>query len=220
MIGGRFIVVEGIDGAGSTTLASRLAEQWRSERRPVHQTCEPSSGPIGALIRQVLSRRLVTPTEFGAVPLGWAEMALLFAADRIDHLESEILPLLRDGITVVCDRYDLSSLTYQVATATPGASDEMEQVVGWVRELNRRARRPDFTIVLDVDPEVAARRRRARGFGKELYEDVELQTRLAAAYANAESLVIGDRLVHIDGNGSVESVVVAATQELHKLDAP
>jgi dTMP kinase len=216
---GRFIVAEGIDGAGSTTLVNGLVDHFRSARRPVRMTHEPSSGPIGSMIRQVLTRRLGVPSNFGPVPLGWATMALLFAADRLDHLDTEVLPLLSDGITVICDRYDLSSLTYQVATAASDNPDETRQALEWIRELNRKARRPDLTIVVDVDPDVAAQRRKQRGLGREIYEEADLQVRLAAAYARAEALVPSDRIVHVDGNRDVAAALAAAIEALSKLDA-
>jgi dTMP kinase len=132
-------------------------------------------------------------------------MALLFAADRLDHLEAEILPNLMDGVSVVSDRYDLSSLAYQSATSEEEGAD----AVDWIRALNRHARRPDLTIVVDVSAETAARRRRARGGTAELYEVTELQERLVAAYKNAEALVPGDRVAHVDGEMSVDDVEAA-----------
>jgi dTMP kinase len=216
---GRFVVVEGIDGAGSTTLVNGLVNHLRAARRPVRMTREPSGGPLGSLVRQVLSRRLGIPSNYGPVPLGWATMALLFASDRLDHLDAEILPLLSDGITVICDRYDLSSLTYQAATASADSPEEVARAIEWIRELNRRARRPDLTIVVDVDPEVAARRRKERGLGREIYEEADLQVRLAAAYAKAEQLIPLDRIVHVDGNRDAAAALAAAIEELRKLDA-
>jgi dTMP kinase len=207
---GRFIVIEGIDGAGTTTLAARLAERLREARVPVHATAEPSGGPIGALIRQALTHRFVVPTELGARAPGWSTMALLFAADRLDHLEVEILPRLRDGITVVCDRYDLSSLAYQSASA----GGEAARVVPFIREANRWARRPDLTLVVDVPAEVAEARRRSRSRGAELYEDPDMQRRLADAYRDAERLVPGDRVVHLDGTRTPDEVLGLALAAL------
>src|SRR5258708_14213568 len=112
-----FVVVEGMDGSGSTTVSERLASHLAGKRRPVHRTCEPSGGPIGALIRQILAHRVVVPTEWGHASPGWATMALLFASYRADHLQAAVLPRLRDGVIVISDRYDLSSLAYQSATA-------------------------------------------------------------------------------------------------------
>jgi dTMP kinase len=204
---GAFIVVEGIDGSGSTTIVDRLVGSMKAQRRATYRTCEPSTGPVGALIRQILSHRVVLPNHDSP---GWATMALLFAADRLDHLEAEVLPRLREGVSVVSDRYDLSSLAYQTATAPPTGAGETHDVVAWIRELNRVARRPDLTLVLDVSPAVAATRRAQRGGTKELYEDLDLQARLAQAYASAEKLVPGDRVVHIDGNQSIDVVLATA----------
>ncbi|HKQ69120.1 MAG TPA: dTMP kinase [Polyangiaceae bacterium] len=207
---GRFIVVEGIDGSGSTSLVARLAAHFNSAGRPVHRTFEPSSGPIGTMIRHILAHRIVVPSDAGARAPGFATMALLFAADRRDHLEAEVLPRLQKGTTVISDRYDLSSLAYQSATAQSRDAAEAARVLAWIRELNRFARRPDLTLVLDVHPDVAAERRGARGGSKELYEELELQARLASAYADAEGLVPGDRIVHVDANRGLDAVVHSA----------
>ena len=217
MIEGSFIVVEGIDGSGSSTVVSSLASHFRSRKRAVHGTCEPSGGPVGSLIRQVLAHRIVTPGPWGTASPGWATMALLFASDRLDHLEAEVLPRLRDGVMVISDRYDLSSLAYQSATAPAGNGTDALQVVAWIRELNRHARRPDLTVVLDVLPETAAARRQMRGGVKELYEDAELQARFALAYATAEELVPGDRVVHVDANSPVDKVVAASIEAVEAL---
>ncbi|HEX9296493.1 MAG TPA: dTMP kinase [Polyangiaceae bacterium] len=210
---GLFIVAEGIDGSGSTTLVEQLTAFFKSRGRPVHRTCEPSTGPMGAMIRQILSHRIVVHGEAGAMSPGWATMALLFAADRLDHLEAEVLPRLEKGIMVISDRYDLSSLAYQSATA-PG---DVERVVNWIRELNRHARRPDLTLVLDVRPDIAASRRGSRGGSRELYEDPGLQERLAQAYAVAEELVPGDRVVHVDANQNVDAVLADAVAAIDRL---
>jgi dTMP kinase len=212
---GRFIVVEGIDGAGTTTAVERIVAELSARGKSVVATREPSTGPIGALIRQILAHRLVVPGEGGAKAPGWATMALLFAADRCDHLEVDILPRLARGITVVSDRYDLSSLAYQSATAT--SDDASADAVTWIRELNRQARRPDLTLVLDVPAEVAAQRRQARGGSRELFEEAELQARLARIYSRAETLVPGDTVIHIDARQPVAAVVAAAVSAIDAL---
>lgn len=210
---GRFIVIEGVDGAGTTTLAAKLGEHCRNVRIPVHVTAQPSGGPIGAMIRQILSHRLVVHTDIGPRAPSWATMGLLFAADRLDHLEAEILPMLRDGVTVICDRYDLSSLAYQSATSSDDRA-EVEKAVTWLRQINGHAVRPDLTIVLDCPFEVAAKRRRARARGAELYDDAEVQKRLIEAYARAEELVPGDRVVHIDASRAVDEVLAEAIRAI------
>jgi dTMP kinase len=101
----------------------------------------------------------------------------------------------------VSDRYYLSSLAYQSATA-PADPD----VLPWIRSLNSRAIRADVTIVLDVPAEVAAERRRNRGGVEEVFENRPLQDRLVSIYAEAEALVPGDRLVHVSGQGETGEV--------------
>ncbi|KYF52121.1 thymidylate kinase [Sorangium cellulosum] len=197
---GVFVVFEGIDGAGTSTQAERYAEHLRAARRMVRVTREPSSGPVGSLLRLMLTHRVSLPSARQA-----EVMALLFSADRLDHLGAEIEPLLRDGYVVISDRYDLSSLAYQSTTAADG-SGERGDFLQWIRELNRHALRPDVTVVIDVAPEIAEKRRRARGGAEELFEQTELQARLAEAYRRAEELVPGDRVIHIDGGGPVEEV--------------
>lgn len=199
--GGRFIVVEGIDGSGSTTHSKLLGKALKKRGLGVRLTCEPTSGPIGGLIRQVLQKRLSVPGDKGPRGFSWSTMALLFAADRLDHIDSEIVPALRAGIWVISDRYDLSSLAYQSVTAP-----SPESVLPWIRHLNAHALRPDLTVVLDVPAEIAAERRGSRGSTEELFEHHELQAKLAAVYARAEELVPGDRLVHVSGVGEVEEV--------------
>ena len=200
---GLFVVFEGIDGAGTSTQIDRWARALRARKRLVHVTREPSGGPVGSLIRLVLTGRISLPARSAGA------MALLFAADRLDHLESEVAPLLRDGYVVISDRYDLSSLTYQTTTA-----DEEKAAVAWVRELNKYARRPDVTLILNASPEVAANRRRLRGGPIELYDDNDLQARLAAAYRRADEFVPKDKLLHVDGDGDVDAVATAVAAAL------
>jgi dTMP kinase len=197
---GHFIVLEGVDGAGTTTHTQLLAERLRQLHVPVHTTAEPSSGPIGSLLRLALSGRLVMGGAGGPGAPAWGTMALLFAADRLDHLDSELLPNLRDGVTVICDRYDYSSVVYQSAT---GGGVES---IPWLRELNRHARRPDLTLVLDVAPEVAARRRSSRRLATEIYDDDALQRQLGTLYAGLERHFPGERIAHVDAAGAIEQV--------------
>ena len=199
MTTGRFVVLEGIDGAGTTTQTQRLATRLRRESVPVRTTREPSDGPIGALIRQVLTGRIVVPD--GRAP-GWATMALLFAADRMDHVESDIEPFLATGGIMISDRYDASSLAYQSVSSGHGGEDAVE----WIRSLNRYAMRPDLTVVVDLAPDVAAVRRATRGEPAQLYEQNEVQRALAVFYKNLESHLPNDRVVIIDGAGTVDQV--------------
>ncbi len=105
---GFFIVIEGIDGCGSTTHSKLLSKTLRGTGREVVHTFEPTAGPIGSMIRQVLQHRLFVPDVSGPRTFAWSTMALLFAADRLDHLDSTVLPALRDGAVV--DQRSLRSL--------------------------------------------------------------------------------------------------------------
>jgi dTMP kinase len=213
MIEGHFIVVEGVDGAGTTTQVARLTEALGARGLPVRQTHEPSPGPVGVLIRQILAGRLVVPGISGPRPSSWTTMALLFAADRMDHLEATILPCLHDGVTVISDRYDHSSVAYQSVTS----GEDAVETARWVRTLNREARRPDLVIVLDVPPEVAAKRRQGRNAHREIYDEQGLQRALAAFYADIETHFPEDRIVHVDATADVDTVaahVLAAVDAL------
>lgn len=192
---GHFIVLEGIDGSGTTTQGQALVAAFERAGQRAHFTHEPSALPIGLMLR-----RLIEGTADGERP-DWDGMALLFAADRVQHVAQEIEPLLARGITVICDRYDLSSFAYQSATAPDGPA-----ALPWLRAINQRARRPDVTLVFDVEPTVAERRRLERGGRPELFERRELQRRLATLYADAEQLVPGDKILHVDANVGLEQV--------------
>ncbi|HEX4448273.1 MAG TPA: dTMP kinase [Polyangiaceae bacterium] len=196
---GRFVVLEGIDGAGTTTHVGRLAERLRSMQVPVRATREPSDGPVGTLVRQVLTGRVVIPG--GRAP-GWATMALLFAADRMDHVESEIDLFVADGGVMISDRYDASSLAYQSVSS----GGDSKEAVEWIRSLNRYVRRPDLTIVLDVPPETASERRLQRGEAAQLYDQNEVQRALAAFYRDLAKHMPKDRVVVIDASGPVDEV--------------
>jgi dTMP kinase len=203
---GLFIVLEGPDGAGISTQTALLQSALAARGIRAIATKEPSSGPVGSLIRQALSRRLVYPP---AEPIGDDVLALLYAADRLDHIRADILPRIESGVHVVCDRYVLSSYAYQGATLGQQ----------WVRELNRRAIDPDITFFIDVPPEVSLGRVASRGGHTELYETLE---RLSLVYANylniiAEMKADGKRVVVVDGTPTpdvVSAEILRRTLEL------
>jgi len=204
---GLFVVLEGIDGAGTTTQARMLCRWLESLGQPVHATAEPSGGPIGTLLRQALGGRVLGRDGERLCP---ETIAALFAADRFDHLRTEIEPALHRGAHVVCDRYDHSSMAYQGLECDPR----------WVSMLNAGARRPDLVLFIDVDPAVAARRRAGRGLTPELYEVDDLQVRIAAAYRDMERWRPADPVVRVDGNASVREVQRICRAALRPLLAP
>jgi dTMP kinase len=200
---GLFIVLEGPDGAGISTQTALLQAGLMQHGMKALATKEPTSGPIGSVIRQGLSHRLVYPPNQS---LGDDVMALLYAADRLDHLRADIVPRLEAGTHVVCDRYRLSSYAYQ------GASLGQE----WVRALNSRSIAPDVTFFIDVPPEVSQSRIEKRGNYVELYETDE---RLRPVYANYLRLIEqarseGENIITVDGKLSVEEVAAAILQHV------
>jgi dTMP kinase len=147
----------------------------------------------------------------GAQPPAWNTLALLYAADRLDHCESEILPQLREGATVISDRYYHSSVAYQSVT---GGGVE---AITWIRDLNRYARRPDLTIVLDVSAELAAERRSRRRGATEIFDADEIQRQLCSFYLTLERYFPGERIVHVDAAGTVEEVRERIGREVDRL---
>jgi dTMP kinase len=186
---GRFIALEGIDGAGTTTQLERLAAHLGPR---LHPTREPSTGPIGREIR----RHLAGPVE--GAKLDPAGLALLFAADRLDHLRREIEPQLDRGVHVMSDRYTLSSLAYQTLGVP---RDE-------VAAFNVRARKPDLTLFIDVTVDVAEGRRAKRNLPAEIFEERALQERVRNAYlAELELLrAAGEPVVVVDGSPAADLV--------------
>jgi dTMP kinase len=154
---------------------------------------------VGSLLRQVLQKRINGGAGDGFDPHA---LALLFAADRLDHLSAEVLPRLAAGEDVVSDRYTLSSLAYQSVTTGDAA---------WVEEINGRARAPDLTIFLRVRPGMALGRRRGAGTTPELYEVDAFQRQVALSYERAVGSLQagGQRIEVLDGEEPVEVVAEA-----------
>ncbi|MEY4582903.1 MAG: hypothetical protein RL701_7606 [Pseudomonadota bacterium] len=206
---GLFIVIEGVDGAGTTTQVAQLAAALRKRGRAVRETREPSIGPIGALLRQCITGRLITPHPDGPRAPSWQTMALLFAADRLDHVDVEISPLLAEGACVISDRYYHSSVAYQALSS----GGDMAAAIPWIRTLNAHARKPDLTIVLDVSAADSKERRRLRG-GVELFDGDELQAKLVDFYTALDQHFSDEVIVHVPGAGSIEQVASAVLSEL------
>jgi dTMP kinase len=160
----RLWVIEGIDGAGTTTQARLLVDRLESAGVPVWGTSEPTNGPVGTLLRQVLAGTTrVTPET----------VAYLFAADRCQHIYGDegILAHHEAGEVVVCDRYVYSSLAYQT----------VECDTGLVRSLNAGFPEPGLLIFVDLDPDVGEQRLAARA-EREIYEQTSIQTQVRARY--------------------------------------
>lgn len=174
---GNFIVLEGIDGSGTTTIAERLCEKLGAV-----YTHEPTSGPIGLLIRAYLRGDVTLGGQgkWGTWKLDAETMALLYTADRMDH-QPFIRHYLSSGQSVICDRYHYSTLAYQTATVGREGID-LKIFTSWLIELANYCLEPDLVIVLDVDCEEAEARRSVRCRDKEVFEVSELQKKIAEIY--------------------------------------
>ena len=182
---GIFIVIEGLDGSGKTTQANMLAKNL-AKNHTVLLTAEPSRGKIGTFIRQgCLYEKKRLPTE--------AE-ALLFAADRIEHMQDELEPALSEGKIVICDRYIFSSLAYQ---GSAGLS------LKWIETINARALEPDFSIFIDVPPQLVLERLQRK---KSVMENLETQAKVREVYL--QFVEKGD-LILVDGDKPKDVVAEA-----------
>ncbi len=186
----RFIVIEGIDGAGTTTQLQLLAESLGARAVPCVITAEPTKGPVGKIIRAVLS---------GEMQAAATTVAYLYATDRNEHIYGKqgIIENIEAGSVVISDRYALSSLAYQGITCGPK--------LPWL--LNSGFPVPGLTLLFDVDPEIAIARIHSRPT-KEIYETLEFQRRVHAMYGKmAERLRNrGWRIERIDAGKDIASV--------------
>lgn len=174
---GIFICIEGLDGSGKTTHAYRLVRNLQKKRFDAIYTTEPSRGELGTFIRgTILEGKKRVPRVVEAV---------LFAVDRVEHIEKDVKPALKEGKIVVSDRCVYSSLAYQGA-----AGLDLE----WIDEINRFALPPDLAIYIDVPPEVVVKRIRRK---KSVMERLETQRKVQEVYMR---FVDDGKLMLIDGD--------------------
>jgi dTMP kinase len=202
---GRLITIEGLDGAGKTTQARRLAEELESRRIPVRLLREPGGVEVSERIRSLVQdpALVVTPR---------AE-ALLYAAARAQLVEELLEPLLAAGNWVILDRFVDSSLAYQGAGRDLGLAD-----VAAINRFATGALAPDRTILLDVDPDVGRARQADRGQAPDRLER-EAEAFFAAVAEGYRELAVAepDRFRVVDGGGDTDEVaaqVVAAIADL------
>ena len=179
---GAFICIEGLDGCGKTTQAKIIAKKLSKSYNAIY-TAEPSRGKIGTYIRKSYlysEKRLSSVLE-----------ALLFAADRIEHIETEVLPALNQGKLVISDRYVYSSLAYQGAA---GLS------LDWIEKVNEHALQPDFAVFIDVDPKTVMHRLKPK---KSVMENLETQQKVREIYLK---FVEKGNLTRINGDQSKNEV--------------
>ena len=174
---GFFICLEGLDGSGKTTHSKKLVQNLKNEGFEAIYTTEPSRGELGTFIREIVlegKKRIPRVLE-----------AILFAIDRVEHLENVVKPLLNEGKIVVSDRSVYSSLAYQGST---------ELDIDWIKEINRFAISPDLGIYIDVPPEIVVKRIRRK---KSVMERLETQKKVRDVYMK---FVKNGELKTINGN--------------------
>ena len=177
-----FIDIEGIDGSGTTTHSKLLVDYLNTRGIKTFLTSEPSQNSIGQFLRRALRDCTLDPHTD----------ALLFAADRTEHTLKEIVPKLNEGYVVVAQRYLLSSVCYQSARSDVDPE--------WIFVINKKAIKPDFTIILDVDPRVSL----ARIANREIREKFETIEFLTMVRSNYKKYVNGKDVILVNASGSIE----------------
>jgi len=162
-----FIILEGIDGCGKTTHAKLLTDWLKTRKHDVVLTAEPTNSKIGLFIREVLR---------GAETVDPMTLTLLFTADRYQHLKEFVEPNLKDKKIIICERYYHSTIAYQNAQGVDW---------NWIFELNKFARKPDLTILMDIDPKKSIGRKKTR----EIFENTEFLTKVRDKYLKMPDVV-------------------------------
>jgi len=203
--GGRFVVLDGVDGCGKTTQARLLVEAWTREAGgdadAVLHVREPGSTGVGDGVRGIVL--------FGRDDIDAATEALLFAAARRHLLRAQIAPALAAGRDVVCERFHASTYAYQGVAGGLGGEAVLELLGRFADDPA-----PDLELVLDLDPR-AARERRGGDSDRIEGKGLAFQERVAEGY---RSYAAGrDRAVVVDASGDAEAVharVLAAVARL------
>jgi dTMP kinase len=200
---GNFVVLEGMDGVGTTTQTRKLVAYLRSLGLSVTESAEPTTSVIGQEIRRILKMPIDGEKNLLAC------LALCFAADRMQHIHQTVMPAMLKQDFIVLDRYVMSSLVYQ-GLHLPST---------FVKEINRFALSADLTIVLDMDPKRAHERLAQRNGPLDFYESFEFLSQLRGRYLHFAKEEPSSTVI-IDGDGSMEDVhshVVHVIRERFKL---
>jgi dTMP kinase len=189
---GKFITLEGVDGAGKSTHLDWLVAHLRGQGRTVVQTREPGGTPLGEKLRELLLHE----------PMHLETEALLMFAARREHLERVIRPAIERDDWVVCDRFTDASFAYQ-GGGRGLATEKLDQLERWVQGDFQ----PDLTLLFDLPVEIAAQRMAgaARQLDRFEQEKVDFHERVRAAYLQRASAMPG-RIRIIDGSQTIESI--------------
>jgi dTMP kinase len=184
--GGLLIAIEGIDGAGKSTLARGLARVLGEIGIEPVLTKEPTNGPYGTALRESATKGRRSP----------ADELTLFVADRRQHVSELLAPALAEGRVVILDRYYFSNAAYQGAAGLDS---------GLILEVNEAfAPRPDLLLLLDLPPEVGLSRIASRGDKANEFETVENLTTCRAIFRDVPGAV------RIDATQSADQVLAEA----------
>jgi dTMP kinase len=188
---GRFVTVEGIDGAGKSTHLQAIADWLVARGRTVRQTREPGGTPLAEAVRDLVLHR----------PMDALTESLLVFAARRDHLQTLIEPALARGDVVLCDRFTDATFAYQ-GGGRGFDVDVLQQLERWVQQ----GRQPDLTLWLDVPPSVAAARRaQARQPDRFEAEALPFFMRVRDAYA-ARAAADPERFARVDADAAPAAV--------------
>ena len=202
---GLFLVFEGTDGAGTTTQTKLLKNILIKKGYRVLLTSEPSTEFIGTTIRQILNGRITSKNSEEIEP---KTIALLFAADRLDHSQNVIIPALKKGYIVISDRYKLSSFVYQ------GKFTEDES---WVELINKYALEPDMTFFIDINGEKAFERISRNRPSLDIFEKKEFVIDVANRYREVFKKYRNTKLFTVDGSLNVNNINKLITNSLKSL---
>ena len=200
-----FIVFEGIDGSGKSTQVKLLSEKLQQEGHKVYTTSEPTSNPIGTLIRSIFKGKLEADHK---------TIAALYLADRLEHLLNKtdgIIKKMEEGFTVVTDRYYFSSYAYH------GTHMSLD----WVIEANSLCAdllRPDLTIFIDVPPKVCMKRLKEDRDMMELYETLDNLNKVREKYFESFEKLSGEEAIFIiNGDRPLEAIFTDVWNEIERM---
>jgi len=209
---GKFITFEGGEGTGKSTQAGMLAQRLETYGLAVQLTREPGGSPGAEIIRHIL-------LTGAAKPLGADVEAMLFAAARDDHVRCTILPALRSGKWVVCDRFADSTRVYQ------GILGQVDQkLINVLERVSVGELSPDLTVILDLPVELGLERARQRRGSAQADrfegEGVEFHQKLRDAFLDIAAHE-PDRCVVIDASAAKDAVANAIWQTVQsRLNPP
>lgn len=201
---GKFIVFEGIDGAGKSTQISLLEEKLKKEGRKVFVTAEPTQSVTGGALRDALS---------GNYKRSAAELAAMFLADRVFHNVNEkcgIQQALEKGFDVISDRYYYSSFAYQ----------GLESDIDWVIDMNLNCPeilKPDLCVFLDLDAEKSKQRIDSARMATEIFENSEMLEKIRSKFFDVFNRLEGENVCIIDASQSIDKVSEEIYSAIQKL---